>query len=256
MSFLADTWHLFLGHARATARMPIYILITLVQPVIWIVLFGQLFEKITEIPGFGADSYLQFLTPGVVVMAALFGAAFSGMALLQELQGGVLSRMLVTPVSRGAIIAAHVLHAGVNVVLQAAVILLIALLLGASVDGGVAGAGVILLSAALLGAAIGAVSNALALLTRQQEAMISTVNFIALPLLFLSAALFPEELMPDWMGAAAEFNPVNWTVVAARAGMEGADWGAVATGFALLAGFAAVCGALATASFGAYRRTL
>ena len=256
MNFLADTYHLFVRHMQATLRMPVFVFITLFQPFLWLLLFSQLFEKITAVPGFSGDSYLQFLTPGIVVMTALFGSAWSGMGILADLDEGTIDRMLTTPVSRLAIISARVLHASLNVVLQSGIILLLALLLGTSIPGGLLGALLILVAAALLGAAFGAASNGLALLTRKQETLISVINFFTLPLFFLSATLISVELMPNWMGTLAGFNPVNWAVVLARSGMEGASGGQIFSRLLLLVGFAAVCSVLATRAFVAYRRTL
>jgi len=76
MGFLRDTWYLFLRLARATVRMPVFVLIAVVQPVLWVVLFGQLFGAVTRISGFGAASYVQYLAPGIAIMTALFGAAY------------------------------------------------------------------------------------------------------------------------------------------------------------------------------------
>src|SRR6185503_10383492 len=76
MTFLLDTWHLFVRLLRQTMRMPVFVMISIVQPVLWVLLFGQLFAKVTTIAGFGATSYVQFLAPGISIMTALFGAAY------------------------------------------------------------------------------------------------------------------------------------------------------------------------------------
>src|SRR4029079_7969198 len=98
-------WYLFLRLIQATLRMPIFVIISIVQPVLWVLLFGQLFSKVTTIRGFESSSYVQFLAPGISIMTALFGAAYSGMGILGDIDRGVLDRMLATPVSRGAVIA-------------------------------------------------------------------------------------------------------------------------------------------------------
>lgn len=256
MNFLTDTYHLFIRHVQTTLRMPIFVFITLFQPFLWLLFFSQLFERITAVPGFSGDSYLQFLTPGIVVMTALFGSAWSGMGILADLDEGALARMLTTPVSRLAIVCARVLHASLNVVVQSGIILLLALLLGVDIPGGIPGVILILLAAALLGAAFGAASNGLALLTRKQETLISVINFFTLPLFFLSATLISRELMPDWMETLASFNPVNWAVVLARNGMEGANGAPILGLLLLLIGFTVACSILATRAFVSYRRTL
>ena len=110
MDFLRDTWYLFLRLIQATLRMPVFVIISIVQPVLWVLLFGQLFSKVTTIQGFESSSYVQFLAPGIAIMTALFGAAYSGMGILGDIDRGVLDRMLATPVSRGAMIAGRILH--------------------------------------------------------------------------------------------------------------------------------------------------
>jgi ABC-2 type transport system permease protein len=256
MHFLLDTWYLFVRLLRATMRMPVFVLISIVQPILWVVLFGQLFRSVTTIPGFGASSYVQFLAPGISIMTALFGAAYSGMGLLGDIDRGVLDRLLATPVSRGALIAGRILHAAVLVVVQAGLILIVACLLGARPHGGLPGVLVVFLAAALLGAAFAAFSNALALLARRQELVIAVMNFVVLPATFLSSMIMSRNLMPGWIEGVARFNPVNWAVTAARDGFEGRAAAEAALTLSLLAGFALLCGLLATRSFSRYRQSM
>ncbi|MFN8559719.1 MAG: ABC transporter permease [Dehalococcoidia bacterium] len=254
-AYLADTFHLLQRHIRTTLRIPVWILVTLVQPVIWLALYGQLFRRVVEIPGFEASSYIQFLTPGVVIMTATFGSAWAGMGLIEDLNEGVVDRMLASPVHRGAIITARVLHAALTVTVQSAIILVMGIALGARFPGGALGLVVILLLAALLASGFSAISNGVALLTRREETLIAVVNFFGLPLTFLSTAFMAAELMPNWIQAAARVNPVNWAVNAARDAMLGQQWAAVWTSSALLAAFALAAGAFATQAFRAYRRS-
>jgi ABC-2 type transport system permease protein len=236
--------------------MPVFVIISIVQPVLWVLLFGQLFRSVTSIEGFGASSYVQFLAPGISIMTALFGAAYSGMGILGDIDRGVLDRLLATPVSRSALLAARILHSATQVVLQALIILAVAAGLGARPHGGAAGIAVVLLAAALLGGAFAAFSNALALLARRQEIVIAVMNFTVLPMTFLSSMIMSRNLMPGWIRSVSRFNPVNWAVTAARDGFEGRSPGELAACLGLLAGFALVCTALSTRAFGRYRRAL
>jgi ABC-2 type transport system permease protein len=256
MDFARDTWHLFVRLLRATARMPVFVLISIVQPILWVLLFGQLFRAVTTIPGFGASSYVQFLAPGISIMTALFGAAYSGMGMLADIDRGVLDRLLTTPVSRGALIAARILHSAFQVVIQAALILIVACLLGARPHGGLPGLLTVFLAAALLGAAFAAFSNALALAARKQELVIAVMNFVVLPTTFLSSMIMSRNLMPGWIRTVSRFNPVNWAVTAARDGFEGRSAAEVALCLGLLAAFALLCAALATRSFSRYRKAM
>jgi len=252
--FLADTWHLLVRHIRTTIRIPIWIAVTLIQPVIWLTLYGQLFRRVVEIPGFESGSYIQFLTPGVVIMTALFGSAWSGMGILDDLTDGVMDRLLATPVHRASLMTARVLHAALTVAVQSVLILAFGLLLGARVNGGVVGIVSILVLASLLGSGFSALSNGLALVTRREETLIAIINFFGLPLTFLSTAFITSILMPDWIRFIARGNPVNWAVDAARFSMLGQNWSGVAWRMLLLAFFALASIALATRAFRAYRR--
>jgi ABC-2 type transport system permease protein len=238
-------------------RQPIWIAVMLVQPAVWLVLFGQLFQRVVEIPGFGADSYIQFLAPGIVVMMALFSAAWSGMAIIEDIDRGVLPRLLATPISRAAIIAARVLYSALGVVVQSVIIIAGSYVLGARIENGVAGALALVAAAALLAAAFSGLSNGVALLTRKDETLIAVVNFISLPLNFLSSVLMAPQLMPPWMQAAAAVNPVNWAAIAARAAADPSpNWPLVLTHLALLAALTAICITFATWAFRAYQRSL
>lgn len=88
-TFIADTYHLLVRDVLATIRIPIWVIITLVQPIIWLVLYGQLFKRVVEIPGFAATSYVAFLLPGVVIMSAVFGSAWAGMGIIHDLDAGL-----------------------------------------------------------------------------------------------------------------------------------------------------------------------
>ena len=120
-------------HVRAVWRQPWFVAITLVQPIIWLLLFGALFKSVTEIPGFGAGgaTYLDYLVPGVVVMTALFSSGWSGMGVIEDIDRGILDRFLVAPVHRPSLIIGRVTYDALTLVLQAVVIGALAWLLGA-----------------------------------------------------------------------------------------------------------------------------
>lgn len=254
---VASTYFLLGRLLRTTLRQPVWLVIMLVQPIIWLWLFGQLFRRVVTLPGFGASSYLDFLTPGVVVMTALFGAAWAGMPVITELNEGVLARMLTTPANRGAMIAARVLHTCISTVVQGVLVTAMALALGARIPSGVVGAAVMIASAALLAACFGALSTGLALLARREETLIAVVNFITLPLNFLSPVLMAAALMPKWMQGVSRFNPVAWGVTSARQAAGAAPrWGTVLGHDGLLLALAVVLLIFATWAFRAYQRSL
>jgi ABC-2 type transport system permease protein len=256
-STVEHTWYMIGRQVRNLARQPIWIALILIQPMIWLLLYGQLFQSIVRIPGFDATSYVAFLAPGVVIMNAFFGASWSGMAMIQDLDRSVIERFLATPASRASIVLSQVVRAGLTAVIQAVIILIVALALGVRVHAGVVGWLVVLASALLLAAAFAGLSHGLALIIRKEATMIAAVNFIGLPLMFLSAILIQQSLMPDWMQWFARVNPVNWGVVAARSAvLRGTDWGSIGLHLGLLAGLTVATSAFAIWAFRSYQRTL
>ncbi len=254
---IAHSWYMTLRSVRALLRQPAYVAITLVQPVIWLLLFGALFKSVVEIPGFGTSSYITFLTPGVVVMTALFASGWSGMSFIEDIDRGVLDRFLVSPVRRSAMMAGSLAYGAVTNIVQSLIIVLLGVVVGARFDGGVLGAAVLVVSAVLLGAAIASLSNALGLLARQRETLIGATQFVVLPLTFLSAGLMQVGLMPAWMQNVARYNPVNWAVEAGREALgAGVDWGFVGVRVGGLLALAIVCAWLGTRAFRAYQRSV
>ncbi|MBX5493270.1 MAG: ABC transporter permease, partial [Chloroflexi bacterium] len=150
------TVYMALRHLRSLARQPWYIAFSLVQPIIYLLLFGALFQKVAELPGFGADSYITFLTPGVVIMSALFGAGWSGMGIVNDLDRGVLDRFLVTPASRVALIAGRLVQVAVVTVIQSSIIVGLGLIVGARFAGGPLGVIALIACAVLLTLPFGA----------------------------------------------------------------------------------------------------
>jgi ABC-2 type transport system permease protein len=237
-------------------RQPIWIAVTLVQPVIWLLLYGALFKSVTKIPGFESTSYIQFLTPGIVVMSALFSAGWSGMAIIDDIDKGILDRFLVSPVRRSSLLIGRLLNGSVIIVIQSLIIVGLAFIVGARFPNP-QGIIVLILLASLLAAAIGCLSISLALIARREETLIAAVNFFVLPLTFLSTAFMQRSLVPRWIQHVSSVNPVNWAVEAGRnAVLPGTDWGMVLTRLGLLAGLLAICIALTTRAFRSYQRAV
>ena len=257
MTVIRHTLYMTLRHLRELWRQPWFVAVTLVQPVIWLLLFGALFKRVIEIPGFHGHSYIAFLAPGVVVMTAMFSSAWSGMALIEDINRGVTARFLVSPVRREALIAGRILKEAVVVVIQSLIIVALALIVGASFPGGVPGVAALFAVSALLGATFGALSNGFGLIMRQEEALIGAVQFIVLPLTFLSATFLAANLIPKWMQHVADFNPVNWAVVAGRSAVSAnADWGLIAARAGFLVALLALSVAFATRAFQSYQRSV
>lgn len=254
---LAHTGFLTARLLRATARQPLYVLIVLIQPMIWLLLFGQLFRRIVDIPGFGGGNYVDFLTPGVVVMTVLFSAGWTGMVFIEDMDRGIMDRFLSSPVRRGALMAASTINQAVSTVVQSLVVVLIGMLIGARFDGGLAGVGVLLVAAVLLAAAFCSLSNAMAMLTRTRESLIGFTTMLTLPLSFLSSAMMSKSVAPQWIQNVMSYNPVDWAVAAGRSALSAdPDWAGIVWRLGGLTGLALVMGWLATRSLRGYLRTL
>jgi ABC-2 type transport system permease protein len=256
MTSVKQAWYMTVRHLKALWRQPWWVAVTLVQPVIWLLLYGALFKRVIDIPGFESDSYIAFLAPGVVIMTALFSAGWNGMTMIEDLDRGVIDRFLVSPVKRGALINGRVFQQVVIIAIQSVIIVGLALIVGAGFSG-VGGVVVLVAIAGLLGAGFAALSNGLALVVRREETLIATMQFLMLPLTFLSSAFMQTNLTPGWIQDVARFNPVNWAVEAGREAVtDGTDWGLVAGRTGLLLAFLAVSAWFGTRALRAYQASV
>jgi ABC-2 type transport system permease protein len=254
---LRHSWHITLRYLRAFIRQPAWVAITLVQPIIWLLIFGALFRRVTDIPGFQGGNYIEFLTPGVIVMTAISSAGWNGMAFIEDMDRGVMDRFLVSPVWRGALNLGSMAYGVLTIAVQSLIIVGLAYAVGAHFRNGVVGIAVLIVVACMLGASFAALSNALALVARQRETLIGAVTFVLLPLTFLSGAFMQLSLVPAWIADVAKFNPVNWAVQASRsAGAHDADWTLVLTRLGLLAGLLLLSTIIATRAFRAYQHSI
>lgn len=257
MTPLRHSWQVALRYIRALLRQPAWIGISIVQPVIWLLLFGALFKRAADIPGFSGGSYLEFLTPGVVVMLAVSSAGWVGMGFIEDINRGTMDRLLVTPIWRGALNLGSVAQSVLSIGIQTVIVISLSLAVGARFDNGVAGAAVLVAVAGLLGAVFASLSNGVAVLSRQRETLIGVVTMITLPLTFLSSALMQQSLLPSWLRWVAKFNPVNWAVEAGRSAVGSTpDWGLIATRTGLLALLLVASAAFATRAFTTYQRSI
>jgi ABC-2 type transport system permease protein len=245
---------------KALVRQPVFVVVTLIQPMIWLLLFGKLFESVVRIPGFDTGSpatYLEFLTPGVIAMTALFSAMWAGTVYIDDMQRGVMDRFLASPVRRGAMMNGTLVYQSLVSVVQTVIVLAVALVAGARFEGGAVGVVVTLVAACLLTVVCAALSNAIALMARQQEALIGISQLLSLPMTFLSSAIMDPALAPGWLRACARCNPLDWAVVASREALLGSpDWSMVWPRLLALIVLAVVMAATATRTFRAYQRSI
>ena len=190
-------------------------------------------------------------------MTVLFSSGWSGMNFIEDMDRGVMDRMLSSPVSRGAMMSSSVANQAVQTVIQSLVIVLIGVLAGARFDGGPLGILVMLVAAVLLAAAFGSMSNGMALLVRTRESLIGFSTMLTLPLSFLSSAMIAKAVAPPWIQHVAGYNPVDWAVVASRQALSASpDWAAVLPRLGGLLAVALLLGWLATRAFRTYQRSV
>jgi len=163
MTLLNDTGYLFIRYMKKLIRNPILLFFSIVQPIIFLVLFTQLFERFANVPGFPAESYLIFATPGILLQNAFGSALQSGNSIVSDFDSGYLQKMLVTPVSRYAILLGRLTSDAFRVLIQSTIIMVLAFLLGARPVTGILGMLLMLLTIAFFGLAWSGISLAIGL---------------------------------------------------------------------------------------------
>lgn len=209
---LTDTWNVLVRELRPVLRDPFSALFSLVQPLVFLGLFGPLLVASSGLP---AGETLQWFVPGILVMVALFGTASTGANLLGEMQTGSHERTLVAPLSRSALLMGRALKEVVPLIVQGLVICLVALPFGFTVSLPGLALGFVLL--AVFGIGFGALSYSVALACRNRDWMFWLIHqTLIFPLMILSGMLLPLDDAPGWMKVAAAVNPLSYVVQAER----------------------------------------
>jgi ABC-2 type transport system permease protein len=266
---LQGMWTLFDKDLRGWLKNYATLFIALTQPIVWLALYGKAIDYSAvftngafNIPGvnlskqaldslasefvkstFGTGDYFSFLTAGMLAFIVLFGTSFGGVTLVFERRGGFLGKVITTPVSRSVIVFSKVLSGVVKSLVQAAILLVMGILLGMQVSHlSPLGLAETFLALSLLAIGLSSIFMMAALRTTNWQLQLSIMNFISLPLLFASNALFPVRFMPAWMQVIASLNPMSYAADVARQLLLGSP-GMVTLqlDFAFLLGFAVVC---------------
>jgi ABC-2 type transport system permease protein len=218
MIFFRDSWIIFTRAMRLSLRQPMWVLIGLLQPILYLVLFGPLLQTVAKTSGFTGDAW-QVFVPGLLVQLGIFGGLFVGFGIIAEWRAGVIDRQMVTPASRTALIAGRTMRDVVVIVVQAIVLIVCAYFFGLRAPA--LALIVTLVLIALLGAAFSFISNAIGMATKSEDALAPLVNMLALPILLLSGILLPMSLAPQWLQIVSDFNPFKHIVNALRAVFQG-----------------------------------
>jgi len=216
---LRDTRLMFIRNMQHTIRNPVFIFASMFQPLLYLFLFMPLLNGLGGVPGLPLGKTVDVFIPGLLVMQALFGTAFVGFSLIDDIRTGVIERFLVTPVKRSAILLGRILRDAVILVFQCILITLVAIPFGLSVNGG--GFLLSLLLYALIGVTMASVSYGFALIYKIEDPLAPTLNTITLPVSLLSGIILPLVLAPIWLQDVGNFNPFYYAVNAARALFSG-----------------------------------
>jgi len=246
---LHDIWLVFIRYWGIFLRNPAWVVIGVLQPVLYLVLFAPLLKSIASVQGFPPGGAYNVFVPGLLIQLGMFGAAGVGFSLIAELRAGVVERFRVTPVSRLALLLGRALRDILMLLMQATILIVLSLPFGLSIH--FTGVLVVLGLVGLLGLLMASISYACALWLKSEDSFAPLIFTATLPLLLLSGVLLPLTLAPSWLRAIAAANPLSYGVDAARAvfndhlGDVSVEKGVLLT--AVLAVFAV---AIATRSFG------
>ena len=259
-SFFGDAWVNFKRWNLKAVRNPFVLVVSLAQPIIFLLLFTEVFGGIAgdAINRGGGIGYETFLVPAIAIQVSLAAAVTSGIGLVNDIENGMFEKVLVTPMNRTAVFAGKTGAEVLRIVIQVGIILGLGVLLGAQIATGFVGAIGIALVGLLFSLWFISISNTIAVITRDQESTIIAANLVQFPLLFLSSAFLPLEELPGWIQTVARFNPVTYGVDAARALMLDQDvmtvievtrfeglWNTLVPGIGVLVALDLVFGAIA-----------
>jgi ABC-2 type transport system permease protein len=192
------------------------LLTRMVQPALWLLIFGQTFSRLDVIDT-GGVPYLAFLAPGIIAQSALFISIFYGIQIVWERDAGILAKLMVTPAPASALITGKAFAAGIRSVAQVIGVLVIAYLMGIHLTGNplriLAAMGVVVLGSAFFAC----LSMTLAGLVRNRDRLMGIGQAITMPLFFASNALYPVDVMPQWLRWLSAVNPLSYEVNALRA---------------------------------------
>jgi ABC-2 type transport system permease protein len=215
MKIVRDTWLVFGRYWGLFIHNPVWVVIGVVQPLLYLLLFAPLLSSVAKTPGFPTGGAYNVFVPGLLVQLGMFGAAGVGFSLIAELRMGVIERLRVTPVSRVSLLLGRALRDVLSIVIQSLILIVLALPFGLSIHP--LGVVVVLALIALIGLLTASIAYAAALWLRSEDSYAPLIFTSSLPILLLSGVLLPLGLAPQWLRSIAAANPLSYAVDAARA---------------------------------------
>jgi len=227
-SVFYDTYTIFWRELKRYKKSRSGVLIRLIQPAIWIIVIGNTFagtEPLIQSVGF-EGKYIEFMAPGVIILTAIFTSIFGGVNTLWDRRYGFMNKALTSPISRSSIALGKMSAISLIAALQASLILGIALAIGVTFPNPIMIAPIMAI-VILFSLGFSGISVIVAATAKSQETFWGVINFLGMPLFMLSPALFPLELLPDWLATIAKLNPVTYTVLLVRELMTGVSEGGI-----------------------------
>ena len=226
MSFGPDIYAIFWREMKRYRKSKSGVLIRLIQPAVWIIVVGNTFagtKPLIQAAGFDGE-YIEFMAAGVIVLTAIFTSIFGGVNTLWDRRYGFMNKALVSPISRSSLALGKMLAISTVSVLQASLIIGISLAIGVQFSDY---AMIIPIMAVVLLFSLGfsGISVMVAATAKSQEAFWGIINFLGMPLFMISPALFPLELLPEWLANLAKLNPATYTILMVREMMTGVPSG-------------------------------
>ncbi|HEY5578376.1 MAG TPA: ABC transporter permease [Acidimicrobiia bacterium] len=247
---LTETGVLWGRNLRKLVRVPMLVFFSLFQPLLFLLLFSQVFSSMADLPGFPYSSYLQFLVPTIVALTALNSAFQSGMGMVTDIEDGMLDKFLIAPIRRSSILLGKVAADATRMAIQAVLIIAISFIMGGRFATGMAGVLVIIVLAVLFGIAWAGISNVIALRTGNAELTMLLGILITFPLLFLSTGFMPASLLPSWLETVARLNPITYLIDALRVLVnDGWIWEEIVQALVVILGLSLITMTAATRSF-------
>ena len=246
IDFARQTLAVAEGDLRKLIHDPVELFTRMVQPALWLLIFGEVFTRARAIPT-GGIPYIDFMTPGILAQNVLFGAIFYGISLIWERDLGIVHKFLVSPAPRSALVLGRAISSTARSLCQMVLVYLLAFLLGVHLHfdpRDVAG----VIAAVMLGAAVFSTFSLIAAcIVKSRDRFMGIGQVLTMPLFFASNAIYPLSMMPSWLRAFSRVNPLTYQVDALRRLMivGGAtsfglpvDFIVLAVAFALLVGIA------------------
>ena len=241
MTLLYDAQSLTQRYVTKLFRNPSLFATALIEPLLFLLLFSQLFTNFGTFLPVGSGGYIAYLLPGIVLLNGMITAPQAGVSMVNDLNSGFLSKMLLTQVRRPAILLGRLLTDVFVVIAQSVITIVVALAMGVVISSGLAGALLLIVTAAFFELALSGLFLTVGMLTRKAETISVLGGVLFFPLIFVSSAMFPSSFFPSWAQTISKYNPVSYAADTMRGLVSGGlPLGTLATAYIMIGAIALV----------------